>query len=139
MANATTPFVFLDEAQIYSGDYVAPTYVFTTTVKNFALLPRFGHGSDFTVLFSPDRVDQVDYAAGLVALFVFLLMFFIFWIIMIATFKAMGPMNAGFLSGHPFVVPDPADDETNICKRYVSRVSSYASLRAAYAQMRLYR
>jgi hypothetical protein len=97
--------------------YVGPPYEFVSTVKNFQLLPRFGHGSDFTLLFSPNHDDQVDYAAGLVMLFVFLLMFFVFWIILLATFKVMGPVNAGFLSGRHFVVPDPADDEKNIRKR----------------------
>jgi hypothetical protein len=99
--------------------YAGPPYEFTSTVKNFQLLPRFGHGSDFTLLFSPNHADQVDYAHGLVALFVFLLMFFMFWTILLATFKVMGPSNAGFLSGYHLVVPDPADDEKNIHKRYV--------------------
>ena len=98
--------------------YISKPYEFTSTVNNFLLLPRFGHGSDFTLLFSPNHVDQVDYAAGLVTLFVFLLIFFVFWTIMLATFKVMGPANAGFLSGHHFVVPDPADDKGNIRKRY---------------------
>lgn len=97
--------------------YAGPPYEFTSTVKNFQLLPRFGHGSDFTLLFSPNHADQVDYAHGLVALFVFLLMFFMFWTILLATFKVMGPSNAGFLSGYHLVVPDPADDEKNIHKR----------------------
>ena len=102
---------------IYGGDYTGPPYEFTSSVNSFGRLPRFGHGSDFTALFSPYQDEQVDYAAGLVALFVFLLMFFVFWTIMIIVFKAMGPGNAGFLSGHHFVVPDPADDEKNIHKR----------------------
>jgi len=29
----------------------------------------------------------------------------------------MGQANAGFLSGHAFIVPDELDDETNIHKR----------------------
>ena len=74
-------------------------------MKNYKQLPQFGHGSDFTLLFSSDRKDQVDYAASLVALFVFLLMSLVLWTIMLATFKVMGPANAGFLSGHHFVVP----------------------------------
>ena len=36
---------------------------------------------------------------------------------MILVFKVMGPGNAGFLSGHPFVIPDPIDDKKNIQKR----------------------
>ena len=101
------------------ADYTSPPYAFTKIVKKYNQLPRFGHGSDFTLLFSPNHDDQVDYAAGLVALFVVLLMFFVFWTIMLATFKVMGPANAGFLSGHNFVVPDPVDDKRNIRKRYV--------------------
>jgi hypothetical protein len=101
------------------ADYILPPYEFTKIVENFLLLPRFGHGSDFTRLFSLNHEDQVDYAVGLVALFLFLLMFFVFWIIMLATFKVMGPANAGFLSGHHFVVLNPINDKRNICKRYV--------------------
>jgi hypothetical protein len=107
------------QSSLESGDYVAPAYEFPDSVKNFQLLPRFGHGSDITVLFSSNRDDQVDYAAGLITLFAFLLMFFMFWTMMIITFKVMGPSNAGFLSGYHFVVPDPADDVKDIRKRYV--------------------
>jgi hypothetical protein len=67
-------------------------------------VPRFGHGSDFTTLFSPDQEAQLDYGAGLVSLFIFPLLFFILWTISIATFKIMGPTNAGFLSGHHFII-----------------------------------
>jgi hypothetical protein len=98
-------------------DYVSPPYEFTASVNYYHQLPRFGHGSDFTVFFSPNHDDQVDYAAGLVALFVCPIIFFAFWTIMIITFKAMGPANAGFLSGYHFVVPDPVDDDKNIRKR----------------------
>lgn len=103
--------------ETYSGDYVGPPYEFTASVLNLRRLPRFGHGSDFTAVFSPYQDDQADYAAGLICLFVFLLIIFIFWTIVIITFKVMGPDNAGFLSGHHFVVPDPAEDEKNIYKR----------------------
>ncbi|KAL3786891.1 hypothetical protein ACHAW5_006970 [Stephanodiscus triporus] len=98
-------------------DYLGPPYEFTASVKKYTQLPRFGHGSDFTDLFSPNHDDQVDYAAGLVALFVCPIIFFVFWTIMIITFKVMGPANAGFLSGHHFVLPNPEDDEKNIRKR----------------------
>ena len=99
--------------------YISPPYEFTASVNYYNRMPRFGHGSDFTLLFSPNHDDQVDYAAGLVALFVCPFIFFVFWTITIITFKAMGPANAGFLSGYHFVVPDPEDDEKNIHKRYV--------------------
>ena len=98
-------------------DYVSPPYEFTASVNFYARLPRFGHGSDFTVLLSPNHAGQADYAAGLVALFVCPIILFVFWTIMLITFKAMGRTNAGFLSGYHFVVPDPEDDEKNIHKR----------------------
>mmetsp|Transcript_31447 Transcript_31447/g.66161 ORF Transcript_31447/g.66161 Transcript_31447/m.66161 type:complete len:564 (-) Transcript_31447:1055-2746(-) len=107
----------MDSTEINGGDYEGTPYEFTASVNNFRRLPRFGHGSDFTAVFSSDQDEQVDYAAGLIALFVFLLIVFIFWTIVIITFKIMGPTNAGFLSGHHFVVPDPAEDEKNIHKR----------------------
>ena len=108
-----------DQSSIDGGDYVGPAYESPDSVTNLKLLPRFGHGSDITVLFSSNRDDQVDYATGLITLFAFILMFFMFWTMMIVTFKLMGPANAGFLSGYHFVVPDPADDVKNIGKRYV--------------------
>lgn len=101
--------------QIYGGDYQGPSYELTSSVINLKRLPRFGHGSDFTAIFSPYQDDQVDYAAGLIALFVFLLIIFVFWTILIMTFKFMGPGNAGFLSGYHFVVPNP--DPKNLYKR----------------------
>ena len=81
------------------------------------LFYRFGHGSDFTAIFSSYQEDQTDYAAGLIALFLFLLIIFIFWTTLIIVFKFMGPGNAGFLSGYHFVVPDPVEDEKNLYKR----------------------
>eukprot|EP00581_Thalassiosira_minuscula_P015845 CAMPEP_0183717194 /NCGR_PEP_ID=MMETSP0737-20130205/10867_1 /TAXON_ID=385413 /ORGANISM="Thalassiosira miniscula, Strain CCMP1093" /LENGTH=557 /DNA_ID=CAMNT_0025946587 /DNA_START=315 /DNA_END=1988 /DNA_ORIENTATION=- len=105
------------ETEIYGGDYRGPSYELTRSVNNLRQLPRFGHSSDFTAVFSPYQDEQVDYAAGLIALFVFLLIIFIFWTIAIVVFKAMGPANAGFLSGYHFVVPDPAEDVKGIYKR----------------------
>jgi len=71
---------------------------------------RFGHGNDITVLFSSYQDDQTDYAAGLIALFLFLFIIFLFWSIVIVVFKASGRGNVGFLSGYHFVIPDPVDD-----------------------------
>jgi hypothetical protein len=100
------------------GDsYVGPAYELTKSVINLRKLPRFGYGYDFTAIISPDQAAQVDYATGLVALGIFLLVFFLLWSIVIIVFKIMGPGNAGFLSGHPFVVPDPVEDKKNIRKR----------------------
>jgi len=72
---------------------------------------RFGHGNDITELFSSYQDDQTDYAAGLIALFLFLFIIFLFWSIVLLVFKAMGRGNAGFLSGYHFVQPDPAVDK----------------------------
>mmetsp|Transcript_34883 Transcript_34883/g.64171 ORF Transcript_34883/g.64171 Transcript_34883/m.64171 type:complete len:582 (-) Transcript_34883:314-2059(-) len=102
---------------MYDTSYTGPTYQTTTSVANLANLPRFGHESDFTSIFSPHADEQADYAAGLISLFVFLLIIFIFWTVVILVFKCMGQANAGFLSGHAFIVPDELDDETNIHKR----------------------
>ena len=83
--------------------YFGPSYEFTNYVTTLSAVPRFGHGSDFTTLFSSDQEAQLDYGAGLVSLFIFPLFFFILWTISIVTFKIMGPTNAGFLSGHHFI------------------------------------
>jgi len=100
------------------GDsYVGPAYELTKSVINLRKLPRFGYGYDFTALLSPNQAAQADYATGLLALCIFLLTFFLLWSIAIIVFKVMGPGNAGFLSGHPFVIPDPVDDKKNIRKR----------------------
>lgn len=105
------------EEIIYGGDYRGSSYELTSSVKNLQALPRFGHESDFTAVFSSNPEAGADYTAGLISLFVFLLIVFVFWTIAIITFKVMGAENAGFLSGHHFVVPDAADDEKGIHKR----------------------
>mmetsp|Transcript_3788 Transcript_3788/g.5810 ORF Transcript_3788/g.5810 Transcript_3788/m.5810 type:complete len:597 (+) Transcript_3788:228-2018(+) len=100
------------------GDgYLGPAYELTSSVVNLRRLPRFGYGYDFTAIISPDQAAQVDYTTGLGALSIFLLIFFLMWSITLLVFKIMGPGNAGFLSGHPFMIPDPVDDEKNIYKR----------------------
>ena len=97
--------------------YVGPAYELTKSVINLRKLPRFGYGYDFTAVLSPNQAAQVDYTSGLMALFIFLFIFFLLWSITLLVFKIMGPGNAGFLSGHPFVIPDPVDDQKNIHKR----------------------
>lgn len=100
------------------GDgYLGKAYEATSAVVNLRSLPRFGYGYDFTAILSPDQAAQVDYTEGLMALGIFLLIFFLMWSITLLVFKIMGPGNAGFLSGHPFMIPDPVDDEKNIHKR----------------------
>jgi hypothetical protein len=41
--------------------YFGPSYEFTSYVTTLSAVPRFGHGSDFTTLFSPDQEAQLDY------------------------------------------------------------------------------
>ena len=84
--------------------YFGPSYEFTNYVTTLSAVPRFGHGSDFTTLFSSNEEAQFDYGAGLISLFIFPLLLFILWTIAILTFKIMGPANAGFLSGHHFII-----------------------------------
>ena len=105
------------EPNIYGGPYRGSAYTITGSVYRLRALPRFGYQYDITKVVSSDAVEQASYATGLIALFVFILMFFIFWTVAIAVLKCMGPGNAGFLSGHHFVIPDRADDVNNIYKR----------------------
>mmetsp|Transcript_5344 Transcript_5344/g.11309 ORF Transcript_5344/g.11309 Transcript_5344/m.11309 type:complete len:598 (+) Transcript_5344:216-2009(+) len=101
----------------HEDGYLGPAYELTSAVVNLRKLPRFGYGYDFTAVLSSDQAAQVDYTTGLVALCIFLLIFFLMWSSLLVVFKIMGPGNAGFLSGHPFLIPDPVDDEKNIHKR----------------------
>ena len=97
----------------FQDSYVGPAYELTKAVVNLRRLPRFGYGNDFTALISSEETAQVDYTAGLMALSIFILNFFLLWSITLLVLKVMGPGNAGFLSGYPFVIPDPVDDEKN--------------------------
>lgn len=99
------------------SDYIGPSYEITGSVSRLRLLPRFGYEYDIAKVFSSDSEAGASYATGLVALFIFILIFFLFWTVLIFVLKCMGPGNAGFLSGHPFVIPDRAEDEKNLYKR----------------------
>ena len=90
---------------VYGVDYTGPQYEPTTEVLKFHNLPRFGRSSDATNLFSSNPDEQASYAAGLIVLLVFAMIFFIFWGAAIITWKCMGAGNAGVLSGDPFIVP----------------------------------
>ena len=102
--------------QFYNS-YIGPAYEITGSVRRLRLLTRFGYEYDVTKVFSSDADAGASYATGLVVLFVFILIFFLFWTAAIGVLKCMGPGNAGFLSGHAFVIPDRAEDEHNIYKR----------------------
>lgn len=95
----------------YRIDYRGPSYEITQQVAAFHGITRFGRSSDITDLLSADQDDQASYVAGLIALAVFSLSFFLFWTIGLLTFKCMGP-NAGFLSGSPFKA---GSDEKSRC------------------------
>ena len=96
--------------------YFGPSYEFTNYVTTLSAVPRFGHGSDFTTLYSSNEEAQFDYGAGLISLFIFPLLFFILWTIAILTFKIMGPANAGFLSGHHFMIVKDDNNKANKVK-----------------------
>jgi len=74
----------------------------TETMSNS---PRFGHSSDFSVLFSSNSADVKDYTRGLVFAGAFVLAIFITWSLVLLAFKFMGPNKVGFLSGNPFTIP----------------------------------
>uniref|UniRef100_A0A7S2HEF1 Protein tweety homolog n=1 Tax=Helicotheca tamesis TaxID=374047 RepID=A0A7S2HEF1_9STRA len=58
-------------------------------------------------MFSSNNAEQAEYATGLIYFGSILFVFFFVWTIFIIVLKIMGPGNAGFLSGHHFVEPDP--------------------------------
>lgn len=102
----------MDPIELYGdSDYEGPVYVRTKAVENLRGLPRFGYTSDATSFFSPNQEDQAEYTAGVILIVFVTLTGFLFWTVAILTLKCMGPGNAGFLSGHPFMSPDPADDD----------------------------
>jgi hypothetical protein len=85
------------------NSYIGPAYEITGSVRRLRLLPRFGYNYDITKVFSSDADAGASYATGLIALFVFILIFFLFWTALIGVLKIMGPGNAGFLSGRKFL------------------------------------
>ena len=64
-------------------------------------VPRFGHSSDFSQLFSDNQDDVTDYALGLLFVGAFLSAVFFLWLVIVATFKCI-PSTTGFLSGKRF-------------------------------------
>ena len=63
-------------------------------------VPRFGHASDFALLFSSNQAEESDYAQGLLFVGCFLLAVFIVWLLIVVLFKFMP--GAGFLQGRRF-------------------------------------
>jgi glycopeptide antibiotics resistance protein len=67
-------------------------------------LPRFGHTSDFALLWG-NEAEKSDYIYGLLFGGIFIISFFLVWTILIPIFKCLGQRKVGFLSGSPFQVP----------------------------------
>mmetsp|Transcript_12647 Transcript_12647/g.17943 ORF Transcript_12647/g.17943 Transcript_12647/m.17943 type:complete len:552 (+) Transcript_12647:136-1791(+) len=65
-------------------------------------MPRFGHASDFSKLFSKDEDEVTDYALGLIFGGALVITFFVIWLLVILVFKCLGQRRVGFLSGAPF-------------------------------------
>ncbi|KAL7520784.1 hypothetical protein ACHAWX_005496 [Stephanocyclus meneghinianus] len=107
----------INNATIYGGTYLGPAYHITGSVVRLRALPRFGYQYDITELLSSNPAEQASYATGLIVLFLFILLFFLLWTAVLLVLKCMGPGNAGFLSGHHFVIPDRAEDEKELYKR----------------------
>jgi Na+/proline symporter len=63
-------------------------------------LPRFGHSSDFSLLFSGNSQEKTDYALGLLFIGAFLLAVFLVWLIVVAVLKCVP--SSGFMSGARF-------------------------------------
>ena len=98
-----------DSFEDYRSDYVGPEYEMTRQVSTFHSINRFGRSSDITDILSADQDAQASYVAGLIALTIFSLIFFIFWTVGMLTFKCMST-NAGFLSGRPFKAQIDTED-----------------------------
>jgi hypothetical protein len=69
--------------------------------------PRFGHGNDFSAVFSDSQQDQSDYVWGLIFAGAFILAVFIAWTILLFILKCLGKDRVGFLSGSAFTTDAP--------------------------------
>jgi len=63
-------------------------------------VPRFGHSSDFSQLFSNNQEDVTDYAMGLLFIGAFVCGIFLVWLILLSVFKCLP--SFGFLAGRQF-------------------------------------
>lgn len=54
---------------------------------------------------SNDPAVRKDYVVGLVSVAIFIFVFFLLWLIVLAIFKCMGYKSVGFFSGHRVVIP----------------------------------
>jgi hypothetical protein len=82
-------------------------------------MSRFGHTSDFTVLFVSDEdvvdgADTEDYLLGLIFAGCLIVSFFLAWALLLLVFKCcLGQRKVGFLSGSPYriSIPEPKEKE----------------------------
>mmetsp|Transcript_49514 Transcript_49514/g.149218 ORF Transcript_49514/g.149218 Transcript_49514/m.149218 type:complete len:613 (-) Transcript_49514:406-2244(-) len=81
------------------------------TVTLMTQTPRFGRSSQFSKLFSFSNEEQTDYAMGLIFITAFVFTVFFLWTVSIFVFMCLGQREAGFLSGYPFLEPEPEVDE----------------------------
>lgn len=93
------------------NEYTPFDYEPVPSVAAMSAAPRFEHGAQFSKFFSFSNEEQTDYTMGLVFLAAFLMTFFFLWTAAIFVFMCLGQKESGFLSGHPFVEPQPKVDE----------------------------
>lgn len=67
----------------------------------FGSVPRFGHSSDFSNLYSTNQDEYNDYIVGLLTMGLIFLSIFMTWLLLLLVFKLCGA-KVGFLSGTPF-------------------------------------
>jgi hypothetical protein len=70
--------------------------------------PRFGHGNDFSAVFSTSQEDQSDYLWGLTFAAWFILAVFLAWSTALLILKCLGKDRVGFLSGSAFTTDAPS-------------------------------
>ncbi len=76
-------------------------------IKSFHGVPRFGHSSDITDIFTDDgSVDinkVLDYVMGSIFIAAFMMASYLLFVFLVAILKVCFGKQAGILSGHPFV------------------------------------
>lgn len=61
--------------------------------------PRFGHTSQFSLLFSDNNDDRIDYLNGLLFIGCFVIAIVVVWLLLLGVFRCLGPKRVGFFSG----------------------------------------
>mmetsp|Transcript_30085 Transcript_30085/g.34977 ORF Transcript_30085/g.34977 Transcript_30085/m.34977 type:complete len:503 (+) Transcript_30085:54-1562(+) len=87
--------------------YIAPIYEPVAPILSFNKVPRFGHTSNITDIFTDDgSVDGdviIDYVMGSIFIAAFLLVTYIIFINAVVILKCCFGPDAGILAGHPFL------------------------------------